>query len=284
MKPNFLILWVDDTKSFVESVREPILDLLQEKGFTGEIDIHKDEVGVLEKLKKCEIDLIVIDYNLPKKKGDIIIEEIRGKNCYQDIVFYSQDGRPVEPFKQNPPDGVFFVSREDARDVIKRIIKLKMSRLADTVFFRGWVVADAIELEHLLEGVLCKCFPDKQAVRVRRFLEQNRVYDFGQKHMILSGIVADSISELKEGGTNAADKIKALSACKKILDTFPKEVISIRNTAAHQLSERTEDGARRIKPRTKHGDEVVLTEAQCIKIRTNLQAHRQNLDTLLGLL
>lgn len=286
MKPNFLILWIDDTKTFVESVRDPILDLLKEKGFTGQIELHKDEHGVLASLKKCEVDLIVVDYNLPQKKGDQLIEEIRSQNCFQDIVFYSQDGRPVEPFKQNPPDGVFFVSREDARDIIKRIISLKMRRLTDTIFFRGWVVADAIELEHLLELVLCKCFPEKQAARVKRFLAQNRVYDFGQKHVILSGIIEDSIVELKlESEAPAAEKVKALSECKKILDGFPKEVIGIRNTAAHQASKRTEEGVRKIKPRAKQGGmEVVLTEAQCIKIRTNLQMHKQNLDALLKLL
>ncbi len=285
MKPNFRILWVDDTKTFVESVRGPIIDLLTEKGFTGDIELHKDEKGVLDSLKKSEVDLIVIDYNLPKKKGDELIEEIRGKNCYQDIIFYSQDGRPVEPFKQNPPDGVFFVNRTDARDTIKRIISLKMRRLADTVFFRGWVVADAIELEYLLEGVLCKCFPDRQTARVKRFLEQNRVYDFGQKHKILSGIIDDSIDELKQGdGGPAAEKVKALSACKKVLDGFPIDVIGIRNTAAHQASERTEEGVRKIKARAKQGGvEVVLTEEQCIKIRTKLQAHKKNLHALLDL-
>jgi len=286
MNPNFTILWVDDTKTFVDSVRDPIVDLLKEKGFTGHIEWHKDEKGVLESLKTSEVDLIVIDYNLPKKKGDEIIEEIRAKNCYQDIIFYSQDGRPVEPFKQNPPDGVFFVSRDDARDIIKRIIGLRMRRLADPVFFRGWVVADAIELEYLLEAVLCKCFPDKQAARVKRFLEQNRVYDFGQKHKILSGIIHDAIAELRvEGGGPAAEKLKALSACKKVLDGFPEEVIGVRNTAAHQRSERTEEGLRKIRPRAKHGGtEVVLTDAQCVKIRINLQAHKQNLHTLLSLL
>jgi CheY-like chemotaxis protein len=286
MKPNFIILWVDDTKTFVESVQGPIIDLLTDKGFTGHIELHKDEKGVLHSLKTSEVDLIVVDYNLPRKNGDELIEEIRSKNYYQDIIFYSADGRPIEPFKQNPPDGVFFASREDARDIIKRIISLKMRRLADTVFFRGWVVADAIELEHQLEGVLCRCFPDKQTTRVKRFLEQNRVYDFGQKHKILSGIIDDSIAELKqEGGATASEKVKALSACKKILDSFPKEVIGIRNTAAHQESERTEEGGRRIRPRAKQGGiEVVLTEAQCVKIRTNLQTHKKNLDALLDLL
>jgi CheY-like chemotaxis protein len=133
MKPNFLILWVDDTKSFVESVQVPILDFLTEKGFTGGIELHKDENGVLESLRRQEVDLIVVDYNLPKKNGDELIDEIRAKHYYQDIIFYSADGRPVEPFKQDPPDGVFFSSREDARDIIKRIIALKMRRLTDAV-------------------------------------------------------------------------------------------------------------------------------------------------------
>jgi CheY-like chemotaxis protein len=284
MKANFLILWIDDTKTFVESIRDPIIELLTKKGLTGDIELHKDEDGVLASLKKTEVDLIVVDYNLPKKKGNELIEEIRAKNCYQDIIFYSQDGRPVDSFKDNPPDGVFFVSREDARDVIKKIIELKLRRLADPVFFRGWVVADAIQLEHLLEGVLFKCFPDKQAVRVKRFLEQNRVYDFGQKHMILAGIISDSIAELQQVGTSEAKKkIQGLTECKTILDGFPKEVIGIRNTAAHQASAHS-DGIGKIKSRTKQGIEVILTEPECIKIRTKLQRHKQNLNSLLELL
>jgi len=145
-------------------------------------------------------------------------------------------------------------------------------------------VAYAIELERLLEGVLFKCFPDKQAARVKRFLEQNRVYDFGQKHMILTGIISDSIAELNQEGTaKAGGKIEGLAACKKILDGFPKEVIGIRNTAAHQASEHS-GGIHKIKSRAKQGVEVVLTEPECIKIRTKLQAHKQNLHALLELL
>lgn len=281
MKPNFFILWVDDDKSFVESLKGPIEDLLGAKGFTVAIDTHKSETGVLEKLKTTDVDLIVVDYNLPKKNGDELIKEIRSKHYYQDIVFYSQDGRPSAPFNNNPPDGVFFAKREDAKDIIKRIIAYKMRRLSDVVFFRGWVVADAIELEKQLEFVLCKCFPEKQVPRIKRFLGQSRAYDFGQKHMILAGIIGDAVSELKADG--ASEKASALMACKKILDSFPKEVINIRNTAAHQASERTEDGKRKIKKRAE-GGEVVVTEEECVTIRCKLQNHKANLDNLLKLL
>jgi len=283
MKPNFFILWVDDTKTFVESVQDPILELLTGKGFTVKIDWHKSEAGVLDRLKDTDVDLIVVDYNLPKTKGDELIEKIRSKNYCQDIVFYSQDGRPDDPFKQNPPDGVFFAKREDAKDRIKRIISYKMKRLSDIVFFRGWVVADAIELEKQLETVLCRCFPDKQHPLIRRFLEQNRAYDFGQKHSILSGIINDSITELSND-KDAAEKVKALSECKKVLNCFADEVIEIRNTAAHQASEYAADGIRKIKSRRKLKAEVLVTEEECAKIRRKLQGHKANFDKLLTLL
>jgi len=280
MKANFIILWIDDTPTFIESVSEPILDLLNEKGFTGDIKIHKDEKGVLDDLRTSDVDLLVIDYGLPKKTGDELIEEIRSKHYYQDIIFYSQDGRPVEPFKDNPPDGVFFVHRDDAKDIIKRIISLKMKRLASAVFFRGWVVADAIEIENMLCGILLQCFePKKQLKFGERMFGEEGPLEFGAKYKVLNGILKDHILALR-GEPGKEEELKKLEACKRSLDLFPEEVIEVRNAVAHQKTEVADTGHRKIKTKTKKAKEIVITEAECIKIRTNLRKHRENLVAL----
>ena len=37
-----------------------------------------------------DLDLIVIDYNLPNEKGNVIISRVRGAGYFTEVVFYSQ--------------------------------------------------------------------------------------------------------------------------------------------------------------------------------------------------
>lgn len=145
MKTNFPLLWIDDNPQFVDSLRPPLEEWMDDQGFGLVVYYHKNEKDIFADLEKREVELIVLDYKLPKKKGDELIGEIRGKNFYHDIIFYSQFGIPNDVFTV-PPDGVFFVDKTDAKARIKDLIGLKIQRASDLATLRGWIVADAIEL------------------------------------------------------------------------------------------------------------------------------------------
>jgi len=271
MKADFLILWVDDNKLMIDSLVPSLGDWLEEKGFELKVLPHKDETNVLNDIKNYDIELIVIDYKMPKKNGDEVIKDIRKSGCYQDIVFYSEGFLPKEPF-----DGVFFVSKEDAKTRIKELINLKLLRSSDPIGVRGWVVADAIELEGMVNELLIRCYTSKEGFSFteKLFFNDKNPLEFGTKSDILNGILKDYISFLKNQGVKDG-RVEKLETLKKINDEFKKEVVEIRNIVAHQRIEETKDG-KAIKRKSIN----VLEDATIIQIRKNLRKHRDNLITL----
>ena len=286
MKTDFRILWIDDNSQFIDALTPPLGNWMDNQGFALLVHSHKNETGILDDLNKHDIELIVIDYKLPKKKGDALISEIRDKNYYQDIIFYSQDGIPKEVstipndvFK-TPPDGVFFVDRSDAKDRIKNLIELKIRRSSDLATLRGWIVADSIELELLLGRVLAKCFKEKEALFTTCVLLHEGLFDFYKKHMVLNNLLHDRMGELQKAGST--EKLTEIKACKKVLDALSDEIVHIRNALAHQIAEEGEIGNKRIKVKGKT-KEFLNTPENCIAIRKNILKHRKNLLALADL-
>ncbi len=278
MKTDFSILWVDDNKDFVDSLRPQLEKWMDGHGFSLVIYWHKSETGVSADLRIKDIELIVLDYNLPKKKGNEIVKNIRTGNCFQDIVFYSQGGVPNNVFT-TPPDGVFFVDRGDAKDRIKNLIDLKIRRLSDLATLRGWIVADAIELEITIGKLLAKCFREMGELFTKRVLSEDGIFDFGKKHRILNGILKDLIADQAKDDPSA-QSLSQLRTCKKIFDAFPKEIIELRNALAHQMAEISESGHKRVRTKTKEAKEIAITHEECVKMRKDVRKHQANLAEL----
>ncbi len=278
MKIDFSILWVDDNKDFVESLRPQLNKWMDDHGLGLTIHWHPGEAGVYADLTKHEVELIVLDYKLKGgKKGDAIISEIRGKGFLEDIVFYTTDAIPNDIFDLSP-SGVFFADRGDAKDLIKDLIGVKIRRASDLATLRGWIVADAIELESIMGRVLAKCFKDMEVLFRDRVLVEEGMFDFGKKHKVLNGILKDQIAILNNQPKSQA--LPKLQACKKILDAFPKEIIEVRNALAHQMAEIDETGHKKIKTKTKEAKEIVITPDECVAIRKNVRKHLDNLLSL----
>jgi hypothetical protein len=276
MKTDFSILWVDDNAEFVDSLARPLRTWMESHGFSLVVYPHKGEAGVENDIKTKDIELIILDYKLRgNKKGDEIIKNIR-ENYYQDIVFYSGGPIPPEVFA-TPLDGVFTVEKKDAKDCIKSLIALKIKRASDLATFRGWVVADSIELESVLGRVLSKCFKEQRDVFTKCVLGHEGLFDFYKKHLVLNNLLHDRMENLKKAGDAAS--LAKVQTCKKILDAFSDEVIHIRNALAHQVAEDGETGQKKIKVKGK-AKEFLNTPESLIKIRKDLKRHRDNLVEL----
>src|SRR4051812_37744156 len=111
MKIDFPILWLDDNAQFVDSHKAPLIQWMDEQGFALLVNARTN-AGSLDNDLHSDVELIVLDFHMPGSNGDAIIERIRKKQCYQDIIFYSQDDLSKAQFA-SPPDGVFFVHKQD---------------------------------------------------------------------------------------------------------------------------------------------------------------------------
>ena len=217
---------------------------------------------MLDEIKNKDIELIIIDYKLPRENGDVLIEKIRQNDCYQDIIFYSEGKLPDKRL-----DGVFFVSKEDARTRLKELIELKLRRSLIAVSVRGWIVADFIELEGMVNALLSLCFQEKEGFTFSdRLLGHNGPLEFGVKYKLLNGLLKDFIEILKTKKPTDDNRLNQLTSCKKIFDDFAQEVIEISNAIAHQKIEDLGTG-KIIKMKTKAATEIPLNEETFVKIR-----------------
>lgn len=280
MKIEFITLWVDDRIDFMEGVKMHLEDWLEEKGFELKVLMHINDTGVLQDIEQQNVELIIIDYKIPdSKNGDMLIQEIRDKGFYQDIIFYSGGDLPETRF-----DGVFYVRKEDARTRIKELIELKLKRTSDPVSVRGWIVADSIELEEMVTNLLSQCFGKKEGFTLSERLlhPKGRPFlDFGAKHQLFDGTLKDLISHLNNQDEVDKDKVEKLRDCKVIFENFMNDVVHVRNAIAHQKIEDLGTG-KTIK--TQKGPNIVLNEDTFIKIRKDLRKHRDNLISLQSLI
>lgn len=275
MKTEFITLWVDDHLPFVQSVETSLIDWLDKKGFDLKVVMRKDGKDVLDDIKNNDIELIIIDYRLGGENGDVLIDRIRQSDCYQDIIFYSEGLLPPKRL-----DGVFFVSKEDAKTRIKELIELKLRRLSDLATLRGWIVADAIELELMLDQILLQCFSPKNELFAAQIIGRSGILDFNKKQMIINSILNDELNRLRLAN-DLSERYQKLNDCKDTFKAFEKEVIHYRNAVAHGKVETALDGRKRVKTLVKSPEYFYFDEESLILGRNNLRKQRSGLNILL---
>lgn len=279
MKSNFLVVWIDDNTTFIDSLRDWLELHLESRGYG--LDLHPYEArddSLLNSLATNNVDLILIDYNLGDEKGDSLIQEIRRRGNYQEILFYTQGSIPPN-VRQIGLEGVFYASRTDVKDHIKALVELKVKRASDLAMMRGWIVADSIELEFMVEDLILLFFCDCEDNFLEHVLRKDNLYDFGKKVATLQSLLRSAIAE-RNSQQNSPD-MKELQQCKEVLNRFDDEVIHIRNAVAHQRAEESKSGAPKI-PRLKGRDKspIVVNDDTCIQFRKNFRKHYSNLEKL----
>ncbi len=287
MKLNYNILWIDDTPKWVESIEPSLKEHIDELGYRLNIMLEKNGANIVEAIKNPELDLIIVDFQLPKVTGKDLIDTIRKKHVLVEIVFYSQAGNPKDKFA-TAPDGVYFTSREDAEERITAVIDLTLKKAQDINNIRGLVIAETIDIETKLGDVLVRCFGDQGTLFRERLLDPDMaLFDFGKKDRLLQGILKDRITELNKqiaegkGGEQAKKMVAALKELKAVYKLFPDEVIHPRNTMAHVEKQWDENGKCILKSRVKGHRPICVDHEWCMKARKDLIKHMYNLGLIL---
>jgi CheY-like chemotaxis protein len=272
------ILWVDDKVDYAESVAEKLKSWLEPQGLELKPTIRTDSSLVLGDVKNNYFELIIVDYMLPGGNGDLLIEKIRKSGCYQDILFYTGNSEKLKEILAKRFDGVFYVHKDFADARIQELIQLKLWRLSNPASVRGWIVADAIELEGMVTELLEHCFTSKDGFTFKeRFLySHNSPIDFGRKVDIFKGILNDLVSWLEKQEPKDNEKIAQLKSCVEIFNTFTKEIVQTRNAAAHYRIEETKDG-KMIGKSTSSATPVKLDDDKLAEVRKYILKHRDNL-------
>ena len=271
MSIDYKILWVDDTPDWVASIEASIKSHLEEKGYDPEIEL-KESGDNVDISKLTEVDLIIIDYRLPGPNGEELIKEIRNKECLTEIVFYSQEAiKPSEHF-----DGIYYETRDDAEELIKKVIDQTIKKAQDITLIRGFIIAEAIDVENILEECMVKVFQDKGELFSERVLNVNPpVYDAYKKFRFVKKIATTLKNNSAE--TELFEERKAID---KTLGKLFEEVFEPRNILAHSQKTINVDGSTTLEGINQGPNKIDFSQEWLSSTRKNIAKHKENLMQL----
>ena len=184
MNTTYKILWIDDDDDFIESTIELIEDAVKEYNMIPHIKPYsRFDVYQKEELEQFDIDVfnlydqIIIDYALSGTTGDKIIRDLRSRNIFTDIVFYSSNYETMttELKSGDQLDGVFFSKREDLTSVISNVIKKNLKREYSISNIRGLIMDSTSEFDYICRTTTLALFnklpKEKKAIVIEKARE-----------------------------------------------------------------------------------------------------------------
>jgi ribosomal protein S3 len=164
MRLKYEILWFEDEPEVVEEdIGNEVKNFLIRLGFEPIITHKKNGQGLNELIKNKNYDLIISDLNLGEyEAGDILIDNIREQSIFTEVLLYSatptdiieiieRHGRMIERIS-------FAVGLAELRNKIKNIINITVKKVQDVNNMRGLVIAETIDLELIIEGIMKRYF------------------------------------------------------------------------------------------------------------------------------
>ena len=272
MSIDYQILWVDDAPDWVESIQDPIKSHLEEKGYDPKIEL-KESGAEVDTSKLTHIDLIIIDCQLPGANGDELIKRIRDMECLTEIVFYSQEAID----SSDRLDGIYYSTRDEVDELIKKVIDETIKKAQDITLVRGFIIAEAIDVENILEECMAKVFGDKGELFSEKVINAKPpVYDAFKKFKFVQEIVKDRKGNSGQGTAQHEE----LSDIENTMNDLAREVFDQRNILAHSKRKIDNDGSTKLEGISKETREIVFNREWLSSARKNISKHKENLEKL----
>ncbi len=298
MNLKYKILWLDDKieELFIEDeyINE-VKAYLIGKGFTPIVDTVSNEADFFAKLNDS-YDLILTDYNLNEDRtrdGNKIINEVREKSIFTEILFYSAMGEVKE---SNRLDRITFIEtnkksgyhQEILLKELLKLIDLTIKKFQNIIAMRGMIMHETSSLDAQMIEIIIKSLNNKKISfnELACGIYEDLIKLFSNK--------ASFVNECKEKNKfskltkdnfvfSANYKIQTLSQILKDLSIedfssdYKNEINEIRNKFAHAVLEIDDKGREYFKYKA---DGLIFDENLCENIRKNILKHSENLDSL----
>lgn len=168
MNTVYKILWIDDSDEFVEMTQELVEDVVRQNNMISKLTIYNtfDEFA-REELENFDAEIfnlydqIIVDYALSETTGDKIIQDLRSRNIYTDIVFYSSNFDNLKKELKNSDehlDGVFYSPREQLTSSVDKVIKKNLKREYNIANIRGLIMDSTSEFDYLCRTVTLELY------------------------------------------------------------------------------------------------------------------------------
>lgn len=309
MKLDYKILWLDDKiqdfkdDEYIDEIKNHLIS----EEFNPIIDETNDQSKFFNYLESNTYDLILTDFHLNESKdnkgidGDNIVEMVRDKNVFTEILFYTAKAQLEGKLKW---DRISFLETEQFgkakhhEKVVEKIIgliNLTIEKFHDIVVMRGMIMNETSDLDYQKLELL-KSFVESSKytkkipqLRERLFNEINSFLN-EKSRKITKCIKTEDLNKLISDTVlfSADKKISAMSEILQILgqtdfsDEYKKEIIKVRNDFAHAtlLEEKDVNGNVVRKYFKDKEDGITFDTDLCKKIRSNINKHKSNLENL----
>lgn len=300
MKLNYYLLWVEDDDSWFKDTSELFEMTIKDFGFDAIIERKKTLLEVKEEIAKDNLkkfDIFLIDFNLKDSdSGDNIIELLRGKEIYTDIVFYSSDkGSIIESVKEHQFEGVYHSDRKEIEDKFVKVFKTTIKKIEEINSMRGLIVGETSELDALIEEHLIFYSQPKfiEKFNLAKFIEIEIVKNIEKRSIKIDELYKSEglISIIPH--IDVAKKWQLLRGILKVNTDhkpyikdfltinakYQDDVIQIRNKFAH-AKVITKDNGKEVLKAFIGDDHFEFDEESFKKIREDLITHRNALIKL----
>jgi hypothetical protein len=159
-------LWIEDEKRFIEANGKVLQTYLEKLGFNLNIEkvINPHKTPVKDYLRNTsKYDLILVDWRFKDKPGAIdqeiggeIIQQIRKKITYADIILYSGDRNFKNDFQEKALQGVYLSNRAVLKEEAKELINCLLHKTLHPKIMRGIIVSALSQIDDLCYQIIEK--------------------------------------------------------------------------------------------------------------------------------
>jgi len=292
MRIEYKILWVEDNKSWFDTMEELCEDFLDDLGFKIECNrfVNYNEVEAEIELNNLkEYDLLLVDYSLKgSPNGDEIIKLIRDQKdnpILTDVLFYSNDIQAVrDSIKKYELEGVYTSHRNDVFTKFELVANTTIKKVQEVNTMRGLIMAETSDLDELMSTIIQKLLKSDMTEQIESYI--NGLLDEITENIktYLSKDIGSKITN--SGYFNSLKKAKTITRLYKLkgigqkgfAHLYDTKVISTRNLFAHVTE--TEKEGEKVLVSHLTGKEEVFNEERCIEIRKDLINFREILENI----
>ena len=177
MNLDYKILWFEDIQSSFNAKKRLVKRVVEDLGFFFPEPRNEINDDNLETIDFKIYDLIIADLNLANgEKGSTILNTIREKGIYTEVVFYSSQG---EDYVRNELssfqiDGAYCADRadDDFIDKVSHVIQTTVKKVQDLNNMRGLIMAETSDIDKTMLEII-KAVLEKDALGIRNNLTEH---------------------------------------------------------------------------------------------------------------
>ncbi len=301
MKLEYKILWFEDIEASFNAKKRLVKRVVEGLGFVFPEPRNEVDAENLDTIDFPSYDLIIADFNLANgEKGSDILNNIREKGIYTEVVFYSSQGEDYvrNELRNFQIDGVYCADRanEDFIDKVEKVIHTTVKKVQDLNNMRGLIMAETSDIDStmfaiistvleqdsfgikdkltsaIFENVKSKVNSKKDDFdkyqkndRIDKVIKDNLMFDTSQKILAVQFIIDAIDHEVTKPhqGNKFSDSYTALKQKRDLL--------------AHVI-EVYEEGKMKLKS---GNSELEFTDKFCIDIRIKVKQHSLSLEEIL---